>query len=198
MSSSMNAAAGSAAGETEASVQAGSLAESESTLDAGERASAADDAGETSTGPARTSRNYRRRARVAEGKLEAAERDLVSARQAIAEREATIEQLERRERVNALLIESETIDLPTARLLAEVEMAAMDEPDAEAAVAELQRTRPFLFRRRDRVNGRSGGVMSPAHEGQPTGEVEAAADEAFRTGRRGDVLRYLRLRRAVR
>ena len=123
-------------------------------------------------------------------RVEALERELGEARR-------TIEALERRQKVDALLVESEAVDVEAARLLTERAVEQMDEPDVSAAVEELRRHRPYLFRRRGGGGdgGGGGGVMAAREEEGDGGEVNQAAAEAAASGDRRDLLRYLRLRR---
>ena len=121
-------------------------------------------------------------------RVEELERELGEARR-------TIEALERRQRVDALLVEAEAVDLEAARLLTERAVEQMDEPDVSAAVEELRRHRPYLFRRREGGAGGGGGVMAAREEEGDGGEVSQAAAEAAASGDRRALLRYLRLRR---
>ncbi|MEM9417484.1 MAG: hypothetical protein AAGA25_00335 [Planctomycetota bacterium] len=66
----------------------------------------------------------------------------------------------------------------------------MDEPDVDAAVSELRRQKPYLFRQRRRS---TDSAMAPRVE-LPAAE-EKAAERAAATGDRRDLLDYLRLRR---
>ncbi|MEX0886049.1 MAG: hypothetical protein WD009_06380 [Phycisphaeraceae bacterium] len=126
---------------------------------------------------------------VGEGRVELLEGELVEARR-------TIERLERRARIDALLTESEAVDLEAARLLTECAVEQMDEPDVSAAVEELRRHRPYLFRRRvGGVGGVGGAGVMAAREEEDGGAATHAAAEAAASGDRRDLLRYLRLRR---
>ena len=137
---------------------------------------------------------YRRRAQQAEQRLGDLERELGELRSAYDASQEAITALERRERIDALLTESDTVDLEAARLLTEVAVAGMDEPDVGAAVADLRRHKPYLFDR--------GGVGLPSAMGPREPEhnnpdpAADAADQARATGDRRDLLRYLRMRRS--
>lgn len=106
----------------------------------------------------------------------------------LAQANQTIVQLERRAQIDALLRESEAIDLEAARLLTEVAVASMAEPDVQAAVSDLRRRRPYLFRNR----GPGALAMSAQANDDP---ADDAGQRAAQTGSRRDLLRYLRLRR---
>ncbi len=115
------------------------------------------------------------------------------------ELEAEVERLreqlaasERRRRIDQLLVEGEAIDVEAARLLTESALAQMDEADVDAAVEELKRRKPYLFRRRRTASG--------AMAAHPRGEapLDESAAEAAASGDRRDLLRYLRLRRRQR
>jgi hypothetical protein len=116
--------------------------------------------------------------------------------QQIAEKDQLIRDLEQREQIGNLLREADAIDVDAARLLTEATLAAMDQPDIERAVADLRRTKPYLFRVRSRpVAGQSPrGVAAPSCEDR----AAQAASEAAVTGHRRDLLRYLRMRREAR
>ena len=122
--------------------------------------------------------------------------DDAAAQQALAElREQNarlVEQMaaiERRQRIDQLLIEADAVDLEAARLLTEHAVAQMDDADVAEAVADLRRHKPYLFRRV------SEGVGSMSPRIRDGGAVDEAADAAMRSGDRRDLLRYLRMRR---
>jgi hypothetical protein len=145
-------------------------------------------------------RRYRKRAQSAEKSLEDLKRDLAEREKTIADHARTIEQLRRREAIDAALLSAQTIDLETARLLLAHELAksAESEPDVEKAAEQLRRDKPHLFRLHGRA--RSGGTMSakPAGADDQSPRMQTlsrAAADAATSGRRTDLLRYLRLRR---
>ena len=115
--------------------------------------------------------------------LAEAQANLATAREAL-------DASERRRQVERALIEADTLDLEAASMLTEAAVARMSEPDVAAAVADLQRARPHLFRRRTSL----GGAMSEHVD--PPGAIERAA-RAASTGDRRALLSYLRLRRAA-
>jgi len=137
---------------------------------------------------------YRRRAQQAEQRLNDLERELGELRSAYDASQETITALERRERIDALLTESDTVDLEATRLLTEVAVAGMDEPDVASAVADLRRHKPYLF---DRGAAGLPSAMGPREPGCEPDPAAEAADEARQTGDRRDLLRYLRLRRST-
>jgi hypothetical protein len=143
-------------------------------------------------------KRYRKRAQAAEKILEDLKKALAAREKTIAQQEQTIKSLERRQQIDELLHDAQTIDLESARLLTELSLAAMDEPDVESAVEELRRTKPHLFRSQSRRGTSGAGVMSARGESELSGHddsVNRAAAEAFSSGKRSDLLRYLRLRR---
>lgn len=121
------------------------------------------------------------------------ETQLAELREQYDQSQQTITALERRSRVDALLTEAEAIDLETARLLTEVAVGSMDEPDLAAAVADLRRDKPFLFHARHDDAGI--GVQSPRLPEEFGDPAELAEQQAQQSGDRRDLLRYLRLRR---
>jgi hypothetical protein len=137
------------------------------------------------------SRKYRRRAQAAEKTAGDLQRELDRHKALLAERDGVIADLERRARIDALLLESDAVDLESARLLTELAVQSMSDPDVDEAVRELRRTKPFLFRHRPAGTSAQGARGEHA----PHREADDAAAEAVASGRRADLLRYLRLKR---
>jgi predicted RNase H-like nuclease (RuvC/YqgF family) len=161
----------------------------------------APDAGEHETearqqeSPHHEARKYRKRAQAAESALGELQRELEEKATRLDELEQTVAHLERRASVDALLLEAEAIDIESARLLTEMAVAHMDEPDVETAVTELKRRKPFLFKAASAASTLAAKVDGAARV------LDAAANaavEAQLTGSRTDLLRYLRLRRKKR
>lgn len=111
-------------------------------------------------------------------------------RQELDQANRTIAQLERRQRIDGLLREADAIDVEAGRLLTEIAIDQMDEPDVQAAVEDLKRHRPYLFRRRG-----SGATAMSAHPDRTSDASQQAAQQAAESGHRKDLLTYLRLRR---
>jgi len=103
----------------------------------------------------------------------------------------TIDQLERRQKIDEILADSEVLDMEVGRLLTEMAVEMMDEPDLRMAIEDLRRHKPYLFRR-----PQSGVVAMPAHRRELSQhQAEHAAHQAAASGHRRDLLKYLRLRR---
>lgn len=139
---------------------------------------------------------WRRRALEAEALGEHLRQRLASLSAELAACREAIDACERRHRTDLALLEADVVDLETARLLTEAAVARMDETDVAAAIEDLRRTKPFLFRRR-RDDGRPPAAgMAAAHADAAAHDTAAAAlEEASLTGDRAALLRYLRLRR---
>lgn len=149
-----------------------------------------DDAGERLV-PVGEAIRYRRRAQQAEQQFNDLQRDLEQTRKRLGEADALITRLERRQRIDQLLAESEVVDLEAARLLTESAIEQMDEPDIDAAVDDLRRHKPYLFGR----SMLSGTPTMGAGGSVGTDTVGEAQSQAATSGHRRDLLRYLRLRR---
>ncbi len=144
--------------------------------------------------PHHESRKYRKRTQAAEQQLADLQRELDEKSNRLTELEQTVTSLERRSRIDEMLLDADAIDLESARLLTEIAVADMEQPDIDAAVSELKRRKPYLFR----IAHRNGAAaQSPRFEQQSNADEQAAhaAAEASATGSRHDLLRYLRLRR---
>ncbi|MEX0745373.1 MAG: hypothetical protein WD118_07195 [Phycisphaeraceae bacterium] len=135
---------------------------------------------------------YRKRAQVAEQQLGDVQTQMQAMQAKLDQAQQTVTHLERRQRIDALLAESEAIDLDAARLLTERAVQEMDEPDVQAAVADLRRHKPYLFRKRI---SEGNGAMAPRLSDDAMPEAEDMAHRAATSGDRRDLLRYLRLRR---
>ncbi|MEM1027537.1 MAG: hypothetical protein AAGJ38_05595 [Planctomycetota bacterium] len=137
---------------------------------------------------------YRKRAQTAEQQLTELREQFEQLQNQLDSSQDTITSLERRQKIDALLTDSDAIDLEAARLLTEISVSQMDEPDVGTAVNDLRRQKPYLFRHRA---GRSDSAMAPRlsqTDALPAAQ-EAAAERAAATGDRRDLLDYLRLRR---
>ncbi|MEM7578054.1 MAG: hypothetical protein AAF328_11350 [Planctomycetota bacterium] len=140
--------------------------------------------------PVTESIRYRKRAQQAETQAQALQERIDQMARTLSENEQTIASLERRQRIDAELAKADAVDLDVARLLTEVAVSAMDEPDVAEAIDELRRHKPYLFRSRSRA-ARSMGP-TPHDLASP---LEDAAERAVASGDRRDLLHYLRLRR---
>ncbi len=134
---------------------------------------------------------YRRRAQAAEQSLQEMRSTLDKMKSDLDAANQTIDRLDRRGKIDALLREADTIDLEAGRLLTEIAIDSMAQPDVRAAVDELRRAKPYLFHRRA---SNASGALAPAAE-ESFSPTHAAAQDALHTGDRRDLLRYLRLRR---
>jgi hypothetical protein len=117
------------------------------------------------------------------GEIEALRAQLDEARQALAHSE-------RSRALDRAFLEAGAVDLPAAHLL--LEQLPEIEGEAEAVVAELKRRKPYLFRREPAPP--AAPTMSP-RPGAGRGPVLDAAYSAMSTGKRAELLQYLRLKR---
>jgi len=133
---------------------------------------------------------YRKRAQSAEQQLQDAQQQLQDFQSQLEASQQTITALERRQKIDATLSESDAIDLEAARLLTEIAIESMDDPDVKMAVDDLRRHKPYLFRHRATAS------TMPAHLPDDADHLaDRAAVKASTTGNRRDLLDYLRLRR---
>lgn len=135
------------------------------------------------------------RADELEDQVRSLEGELVSAQQQLAS-------LERRAEIDRELSRASAVDLETAGLLAELALHEMDEPDVSAAVAEMRRSKPYLFEGAGSFGGRagmSGGSAMSVGADAETGTrrvLDSVADQARSSGDRRELLRYLRMKRS--
>ena len=135
---------------------------------------------------------YRKRAQAAEQQLAGLQAQLDQTQQRFEQAEQTINSLERRQRIDALLTEADAIDIEAARLLTEAAVQMMDKPDVAEAVADLRRHKPYLFH--PDSSSADGLALAPQIEGLDD-PLAQAAEQAQQSGDRRDLLRYLRFRR---
>jgi hypothetical protein len=132
--------------------------------------------------------------------------ELSQLQQQLHEARQTVRDLDRKQKIDALLAESDAVDLDVARLLTEAAVVDMDEPDLKLVIADLRRSKPFLFRKRSNPSNTSqSSDTPPVPRAVAQGlritpaplQTHQAAQQAIATGSRRDVLRYLRLRRGT-
>ncbi len=135
---------------------------------------------------------YRKRAQAAEQQIGELNGRLEQLQTQLGEAQQTVSHLERRQHIDGLLADADTIDLEAARLLTERTIEQMDEPDVKLAIEDLRRTKPYLFRHHA---AESSGAMAARDRAAAGAGVQQAAERAVSTGDRRDLLDYLRLRR---
>lgn len=137
---------------------------------------------------------WKARALQAEQQVEALREQVAALEGELAGEREAVDEAERQREIERQLREARAIDLETARLLTESAVAGMDEPDVARAVAELRKSKPFLFAP---SVGAGTGVMAGhiAHGGK--NELACAAQDARSSGDRRALLRYLRLKRGI-
>jgi hypothetical protein len=137
---------------------------------------------------------WRTRAAQAEDKLREVEGKLAASEASLTQSRHALDAAERRRTIERELLNADTVDLEAGTLLTEAAVAAMPKPDVPAAVADLRKRKPFLFRSGGNGTTRAS-AMSPA-AAPTTIDLEDAASQARTAGDRHSLLRYLRLRRA--
>lgn len=125
--------------------------------------------------------DWKARATDLEGRLAAAERSLAESREAM-------DAAERKREIERELSRQGAVDLETTVMLTEAVVAGMEKADARAAVADLKRNKPFLFRQPVRASAMSGAIETES-------SIDEAAAAARESGDRRALLRYLRMRR---
>lgn len=126
---------------------------------------------------------WRRRAIAAEDRLAELEKQLEEAR-------ASIGRAELRSRIEREAQALDAIDLETVALLAQTTLAGMDAPDVGAALRDLRRRKPFLFR-----GAAQPSAMAPLGASGEDAALARALEEARASGDRRALLQYLRMRR---
>jgi len=136
---------------------------------------------------------YRKRAQDAEKRGEELETALTELREALDVSRASLIDAERGRGVDEVLVELRVVDLETARVMLEREVAGVDDFDGiRKAALGLKSKKPFLFRG-EGLAARGSAMGSRPRKG--VGGVEPHARAAAETGDRGALMRYLRARR---
>jgi hypothetical protein len=166
------------------------------TIDAIEEVGAAQEASPRLVNVAEAIR-YRKRAQAAEKELEQVRQSLAQSQQQSEEIQARLEQVERRAAIDARLMEVGAADLQAARLLVESALGGEQSSDVEAAIEEVQRERPHLFRfgSHRALAGAMGPTVPAADHGSRN--IQRAAAVARRSGHNADVMHYMTLRRSA-
>jgi len=107
----------------------------------------------------------------------------------LAQAREALDASERKRQIERELSQEGAVDLETAAMLTEAAVAGMDKADVRAAVADLRKRKPFLFRAGP---SRGSSVMGGQLPADPLADAAAAARDS---GDRRALLRYLRLRR---
>jgi hypothetical protein len=147
--------------------------------------------------PISESIRYRRRARGAERKATALEEEVAKAK---SQNEQLCEKLGRVELENRLvtkLISAGVSDLETAVSVAKARIEGREDSDVDEVVEQLRREKQYLFSDSGLhlSPSKTSGVRQKNTSGQ--GIIERAAQRAAKSGHRGDLLEYLKLRRSV-
>jgi len=136
---------------------------------------------------------YRKRAQGAEQKMKHLQDQLEQLQNRLNEADQTIVSLERRHKIDAMLTESQVVDLETARLLTEHTVSMMDEPDIKTAVDDLRKHKPFLFHK---PQSNISSTMTANVDAEHDYRLDQAAGKAINSGDRCDLLQYLRMKRS--
>ncbi len=137
---------------------------------------------------------YRKRAQAAENELDAIKGQLQDTSVELEQARQTVSALDRRQKIDRLLADSDAVDLEVARMLTEAAVEMMDEPDVKIAIEDLKRHKPYLFRNKPQPLS-PASPMAPRTRDPLNRTTTHAAQVAATTGDRRDLLRYLRLRR---
>lgn len=140
-------------------------------------------------------RRQRDAAQLAQSKAAELQARVAELQEQIDQAREALDAAERRHQIDLLLIEADTVDIESARLLTELAVNQMKSGDLRAAVGELRQRKPFLFRSRPGAPAGGSSVMSAAGDTTEADiELESAA-QAAAAGDRASLLRYLRARR---
>jgi hypothetical protein len=147
--------------------------------------------------PVSESIRYRKRAQSAERKAAMLEEQVAKAK---SQNEQLCEKVGRIELENGLvtkLISAGVSDLEAAVSIAKARIEGRDDADVDEVVEQLRREKQYLFNDAGLhlSPSKTSGVKQKNSGGQSI--IERAAQRAAKSGHRGDLLEYLKLRRSV-
>lgn len=147
--------------------------------------------------PVSESIRYRKRAQSAEQKAAMLEEEVAKAKSQNEQLCEKVGRIELENRLVTKLISAGVSDLEAAVSIAKARIDGRDDADVDDVVEQLRREKQYLFLSSDlpASPSRTSGVKQKNSGGQ--GIIERAAQRAARSGHRGDLLEYLKLRRSV-
>jgi len=145
--------------------------------------------------PVSEAKRYRKRAQAAETMIDELKQQLAANEAQIRSSESLLAAMQRRLEIDDLLIECGSLDMESARALVEQSLADREHETAEAAVNELQRRKPALFRGSRCTHAAAQAARNVNGQSLRQESLLRAAVNAGETGQRHDVMQYLRLRR---
>ena len=147
--------------------------------------------------PMSESIRYRKRAQSAERKVAMLEEEVAKAKSQNEELCEKVGRIELENRLVTKLISAGVSDLEAAVSIAKARMEGRSDSDVDDVVEQLRSEKQYLFLSGDlsASPSKTSGVKQKNSGGQSI--VERAAQRAARSGHRGDLLEYLKLRRGV-
>jgi len=138
---------------------------------------------------------YRKRAQSAEKKAESLAEQLAEANQKISQMSQDLDGLQMEQKLTRKLAAAGATDLEAAVLVAKTRIRGTADADVDACVEQLRKEKAYLFggSTETATSRKTAGAKDRA--GQTQTALEQAARRAARTGRRDDLLHYLKLRR---
>jgi len=138
---------------------------------------------------------YRKRAQSAEKKAESLAEQLAEANQKISQMSQDLDGLQVEQKLARKLAAAGATDLEAAVLVAKTRIQGTADADVDACVEQLRKEKAYLFGGSAQAATLRKTAGAKDRAGQTQTALEQAAKKAARTGRRDDLLHYLKLRR---
>ena len=147
--------------------------------------------------PVSESIRYRKRAQSAERKAAMLEEQVAKAKSQNEQLCEKVSRIELENRLVTKLISAGASDLEATVSIAKARIEGLDDSDVDEVVEQLRREKQYLFNEAGLYlsPSKTSGVKQKDSGGQNI--IERAAQRAAKSGHRGDLLEYLRLRRSV-
>jgi uncharacterized protein YhaN len=145
--------------------------------------------------PVAESIRYRKRAQIAEKKIEELTEQLTQAKSQTAELSGQLSDIQTEQKLMRQLAAAGAVDLETAVLIARARMQDKDDADVSSVIEQLKKEKQFLFTAGSPCPAptKTAGARDRVTNNQTL--LERAAKKAATTGSRTDLHEYLKLRR---
>lgn len=152
--------------------------------------------------PVSEAKKYRKRAQNAEQQLRELSGNLKTLELELDTTHSELASIKTQQQINDLLCSAGAIDPELARLAVEDSIKNMSAPDLKSVVSDLKRSKPYLFYEESVKVPGQGSMTATLRLRNKSGKSVRhhitsgeAAQQAMKTGKQTDLLRYMQLRR---
>ena len=147
--------------------------------------------------PVAESIRYRKRAQSAEQRVEALAEELSQAQRKVSQMSEELDGLRLERQLTRKLLAAGAVDLEAAVLIAKARAAGKDEAELDGCIEQLRRDKGYLFEGSGAATSTTKTAAVKDRVTSTHTTLERAAKRAARSGSRGDLQEYLKLRRSL-